>query len=147
MIRTLKLAALALSIMIGGASLVTTSSYAEHQPIHEPTYPLELVDQSLHVGKSVPAHVRLVKLSTAKTGTKNEPVLNATFDQPKLVMLMSGMAPMPGRAEKIAPDADDGIYQFAADLVASGNWALDLTAHAPNKDEPVHDTLEFHVEK
>ena len=146
MIRTLKPAVLALSIIIGGTSLITTSSYAEPQPIHEPTYRLELVDQSLHVGKNVPVHVRLVKLSTAKTGTKSEPVLNAAFDQPKLVMPMSGMAPMQGHVEKIASD-NDGNYQFASDFVTPGNWMLELTAQVPNKEEPVHDTLELHVEK
>ena len=53
---------------------------------------------------------------------------------------------MPGHAEKAASDAD-GTYGFAADLVAPGDWTLELTAKVPGKDEPVHDTLALHVEK
>lgn len=146
MTRTLKTTALALSILVGATSLITPSAFAEPKPIHEPTYRFELVEQTLHAGKGVPVHIKLVALADVKTGTKSTPVTNATFDPPKLVMLMPGMAPMPGHASKAASDSD-GTYGFAADLVAAGDWTLELTAHVPNKEEAIHNTLELVVEK
>ena len=51
MTRRLKFAVLAVSILVGGTSLATPAAFAEPKPIHEPAYRLELVDQTLHVGK------------------------------------------------------------------------------------------------
>ena len=131
MIRTLKLAALALIAVLG---LAPTAGFAATQD-----YRFELVNPTAHAGHDVPLGVRLIQVSTGK------PVTGATIE-PKLHMLMGSMAPMPAQAKTLAPDAN-GNYQFACDITAPGDWTLDLSAQVPGETEPVTGMLKFQVVK
>jgi hypothetical protein len=134
MTRILKLATLALLVAIGGASLTSASSLAATQD-----YRFELVDQTIHTGQDVPISVRLIQASTGKA------VTGATIE-PKLHMLMGSMAPMPSRSKALEPDSK-GNYQFACDVMESGDWMLDLSAQVPGEKEPVTGMLKFQVVK
>jgi hypothetical protein len=134
MFRTLKLVALALLIIVGGANLIPVLSLAATQDYH-----FELVDQTVHMGHDVPIAVRLLQVSTGKT------VANATITGQKLQMLMGDMG-MPGQVKAMTPDAN-GIYRFAGDVTMAGSWQLDLSATVPGENEPVAGTLKFQAVK
>jgi hypothetical protein len=110
------------------------SAQAEKQAYH-----FELVDKTVHAGEKVSVRVKVADL-------QNKPASNATFDKPKLIMKMPGMDDMLGHAEKLPSDAD-GSYRFSVHAVAPGDWVLDLTAHVPGTQQPVHGLLPFKVEK
>jgi YtkA-like len=142
MIRTLKLTMLALLMIIGGASFISAASFAAS---HWPVYRFEIVDQTIHAGHDVVVNVRLIKTHN-QAPNDYEVVTNATIADPKLQMLMNGMAPMPAQVKALPPDAS-GTYRFASDLTMAGDWQLDLSATVPGETEPVTGTLKFQVVK
>jgi nitrogen fixation protein FixH len=73
-------------------------------------------------------------------------ISNADIAEPKLVMRMAGMADMQGEAVKMTPDAE-GNYRFAANVVAPGEWVLNLTAHVQGEKDAVQGSLTFQVVK
>lgn len=103
-------------------------------------YRFEIVDQTIPAGEKVPVRVRLVQTATGKT------ISNANMAEPKLAMRMAGMADMQGEAVKMTPDAE-GNYRFAANVVAPGEWVLNLTAYVQGEKEPVQGSLTFQVVK
>jgi len=137
MTRTLKLASLALLLIVGGTSLAAAQSLAAS---HWPTYRFELVDQTIHTGRNVPVSVRLIQASTGKA------VTTGTITEQKLEMVMDGMAPMPAQVKALPPDTN-GNYQFASDVTMPGDWELDLSATVPGQQDPIHGTLKFQVVK
>lgn len=103
-------------------------------------YHFELVDQTIHAGEKVPVRVRLMQMTTGKA------ITNANMEEPKIAMHMAGMADMPGHVVKMSPDAD-GNYRVAADVVAPGEWILDLTAQVPEEKGSVQGSLKLQVVK
>ncbi len=137
MIRISKLTMFVLLIAISGAGLIAVPSHAAS---HQADYRFEMVDQTIHVGQSVVISVRLVQ---TPNGT---PITNATITQPKLLMMMGKMEPMPSPVKLLAPDANSN-YRFACDVVEPGDWKLDLSAQIPNREAPIHGVLKFQVVK
>lgn len=135
MVKNLKNALYVFLSILGVVSVVPMPSHAAEQG-----YRFEVVDQTIHAGSRVPISVRLVQTTTGKT------VSNADMAEPKLAMRMAGMADMQGNAVKMTPDAQ-GNYRFAADVVAPGEWVLDLTARVKGEKEPVQGSLKFQVVK
>jgi len=103
-------------------------------------YHFEIVEKTIHAGEKVPLHVRLLKTATGMV------VSRTTMAEPKLIMIMPGMDDMAGHATKMISDTV-GAYRIAADVVAPGEWVLDLTAQVPDEKEPVHGSLKFQVVK
>lgn len=135
MVQNVKSAFLVLLAVIALVTAMPTSSNAAVQE-----YRFEIVDQTIRAGGKVPIRVRLVQTATGKV------ISNADMADPKLVMRMAGMADMQGEAVKMAPDAE-GNYRFAANVVAPGEWVLNLTARVQGVQEPIQGSLTFQVVK
>ena len=134
MIRTFKLVALALLIIIGLSSLISMPSFAAAQD-----YRFELVNPTVHAGHNVSVSIRLIQTSTGKAVT-------GAVIKSKLNMLMSGMAPMPSSSKTLGGDSG-GQYQISCNVSEPGDWMLDLSAQVPSKKEPITGTLKFQVVK
>jgi hypothetical protein len=135
MVQNMKNAFFVLLAVIVLVAVMPTPSHAGAQE-----YRFEIVDQTIHAGGKVPIRVRLVQIATGKT------ISNADIAEPKLVMRMAGMADMQGEAVKMTPDAE-GNYRFAANVVAPGEWVLNLTAHVQGEKDAVQGSLTFQVVK
>ena len=135
MIRNLKNAFYVLLVALTGASLLPIPSQAFGRD-----YRFEIVDKSIHAGAKMPVHVKLVQISTGKV------ISGAVVAEPKLIMLMPGAADMDGHVVKMPVDAN-GHYRFAADVVAPGEWILNLSAQVPGEKETVQSSLKFQVVK
>lgn len=135
MFRNLKAVLFVLFVAVVSTGMMVSLSHAAAKD-----YRFELVDKTIHAGQKVPITIRLVQTKTGKD------VTNADLEEPKLIMKMKGMADMPGHAAKMAPDGK-GNYRVAADVVAPGEWVLELTAKVPGEKEPVKGSLNFQVVK
>ena len=135
MVQNMKFTLFGLLAVIAVVCLAPASNHAAEQG-----YRFEVVDQTIHAGSKVPISVRLVQTTTGKA------ISDADMAEPKLKMRMSGMADMEGHAVKMTSDAT-GNYRFAADVVAPGEWILDLTARLKGEKEPIQGSLTLQVVK
>jgi len=98
-------------------------------------YEFQLVSTKIKVGLST-IIVRLVNKLTGK------PVADAVIFATRLDMGPEGMREMTTKVTPV-PGANDGTYQFQANIIMAGGWAFSLGAKVQGETGTVEGKLEF----
>ena len=99
-------------------------------------YRFEAVQTQVPAAENGSVKVQLVHVPDGK------PVPNAILFQPKLEMIMSGMAPMGTKVSSVTADGT-GVYVVNADLSMAGPWTLTLSAKIQGEPATITGTVPF----
>jgi hypothetical protein len=123
-------------LRVTGLALIGIASASGPTLADPKDYRFEAVRPDVAVSPSAALAVRLIHLPSGK------PVTDAILFQPKMVMPMEGMAPMPTRITP-APSDGKGTYPFLADIGMEGPWTLTLSAKVQGEPATITGSVPF----